>query len=69
MVRDGAIVTVGMGLRSSSPEMAAAVRDALSLLGYRPEFLKALPTPALALRCVSSRVLGVMVTEGHVPFD
>lgn len=68
-IRDGAVVVVAMDLRPSSPGVAAAVCGALRALGYRPEFLGALPTPALALRCLSSAVPGVMVTGSHIPFD
>ncbi len=66
---DGAIVVVGMDLRPSSPGIAAAVCGALRTLGCRAEFLGALPTPALALRCLSSGVPGIMVTGSHIPFD
>lgn len=68
-VRDGAAIAVGMDLRPSSPSIATAVCGALQVLGYRAEFLGALPTPALALRCLTSGILGVMVTGSHIPFD
>lgn len=68
-VRDGAVVAVGMDLRPSSPAIAAAVCGALRALGCHPDFLGALPTPALALLCLSARVPGVMVTGSHIPFD
>ncbi len=68
-VRDGAAVAVGMDLRPSSPIIAATVCGALRALGYRAEFLGALPTPALALRCLTGGMPGVMVTGSHIPFD
>jgi phosphomannomutase len=68
-VRDGAVVAVGMDLRPSSPSIAIAVCGALQMLGYRAEFLGALPTPALALLCLTYGMPGVMVTGSHIPFD
>lgn len=68
-VRDGAVVAVGMDLRPSSPSIGAAVCGAVQLLGYRAEFLGALPTPALALRCLTGGMPGIMVTGSHIPFD
>ncbi len=68
-IREGAVVAVGMDLRPSSPSIAAAVCNALQALGYSAEFLGALPTPGLALRCLSARMPGVMVTGSHIPFD
>lgn len=69
VVRDGAVVAVGMDLRPSSPAIAATVCGALRALGYRAEFLRALPTPALALRCLTGGMPGIMVTGSHIPFD
>lgn len=68
-VAEGATVAVAMDLRPSSPAIAAAVCGALSAMGYRAEWLGALPTPALALRCLSACIPGVMVTGSHIPFD
>lgn len=68
-VRDGAAVAVGMDLRPSSPSIATAVCGALQALGYRADFLGALPTPALALRCLTGGMPGIMVTGSHIPFD
>lgn len=65
----GSVVAVGMDLRPTSPRIAVVVCMALVRLGYRPEFLGALPTPALALYCLSASVPGVMVTGSHIPFD
>ena len=68
-VSDDAVVAVGMDLRPSSPLIAAIVCSALMSLGYRVEFLGALPTPALALRCFAGGIPGVMVTGSHIPFE
>lgn len=68
-ISEGAVVAVGMDLRPSSPSIAAAVCGALQALGYSVEFMGALPTPGLALRCLSARMPGVMVTGSHIPFD
>jgi len=68
-VCDGATVAVGMDLRPSSPSIATTVCGALQALGYRAEFFGALPTPALALRCLTGGMPGVMVTGSHIPFD
>lgn len=66
---DEAAAAVGMDLRPSSPGIAAAVCGALEALGYRAEFLGPLPTPALALRCLTIAAPGVMVTGSHIRFD
>jgi phosphomannomutase len=68
-VSNGAVIAVGMDLRPSSPSIAGAVCAALQALGYRAEYLGALPTPALALRCLTGGMPGVMVTGSHIPFD
>lgn len=68
-VDDGTVVAVGMDLRPSSPAIAAAVCGALHANGVRINFLGALPTPALALHCLSGHLPGVMITGSHIPFD
>lgn len=68
-VPPGSRVAVGMDLRPSSPAIAAAVCSSLARLGRAATFLGALPTPALALHCLSDRVPGIMVTGSHIPFD
>ncbi len=62
-------VVLGMDLRPSSPEIALQVCRTLRVLGYQVDFLGALPTPGLALRCLAYRRPGVMVTGSHIPFD
>lgn len=69
VVHDGTVVAVGMDLRPSSPAIASTVCAALQALGYHAEFLGALPTPALALRCLTGGMPGIMVTGSHIPFD
>lgn len=68
-VNDGTVIAVGMDLRPSSPTIAAAVCGALQANGFCVDFLGALPTPALALHCLSGHLPGVMVTGSHIPFD
>lgn len=65
----GKVVVVGIDLRPSSPAIAEKVCGALATLGLRAEFVGALPTPALALRCIELGVPGVMVTGSHIPYD
>lgn len=65
----GATVMLGIDLRPSSPQIAVDIGRALSHLGYGVEFLGAVPTPALALRCLQARAPGIMVTGSHIPFD
>lgn len=68
-IHDGDVIAVGMDLRPSSPSIATTVCGILQALGYRAEFLGALPSPALALRCLTGGISGVMVTGSHIPFD
>ena len=60
---------VGWDLRPSSPSIAAAVGAALQQDGLRVEWAGTLPTPALALRCLSLGAPAIMVTGSHIPFD
>lgn len=66
---DGDVVVVAMDLRPSSPAIALGVCNALKYFGYKVEFIGALPTPALALHCLTIHSPGVMVTGSHIPFD
>lgn len=65
----GSTIAVGMDLRPSSPNIAATICSTLSKMGYQTTFLGALPTPALALHCLSANIPGIMVTGSHIPFD
>lgn len=69
LIQPGSTVVIGMDLRPSSPAIAASVQAACQAKGYQVEFAGALPTPALALRCLASHAAGVMVTGSHIPFD
>ena len=65
----GGRVAVGIDLRPSSPDIAAVVCSTLNFLGYQTDYLGPLPTPALALWCLSSSTPGMMITGSHIPFD
>ncbi|MFC3678311.1 phosphomannomutase [Ferrovibrio xuzhouensis] len=66
---DGGAVAVAMDLRPSSPAIARAVCQTLRHLGHGVVFLGTLPTPALALHCLSAVMPGMVVTGSHIPFD
>ncbi len=65
----GSRVIVGIDLRPSSPAIAAVICQTLKTLCIKVEFAGALPTPALALRCLQTGSAGIMVTGSHIPFD
>ncbi len=65
----GGSVAVGMDLRPSSPTIVRAAAAALHALGHPVTDLGPLPTPALALHCLTSAMPGLMVTGSHIPFD
>lgn len=60
---------VGWDLRPSSPLIAAAAGSALQSDSLEIEWAGLLPTPALALRCLSINAPGIMITGSHIPFD
>lgn len=62
-------IAIGIDLRPSSPDIALMVCETLAHLGIRPDYLGALPTPALALYCLDSGIPGIMITGSHIPFD
>lgn len=68
-IANGATIAIGMDLRPSSPHIAATVCGTLTDLGYQSVFLGTVPTPALALHCLSVNVPGIMITGSHIPFD
>ncbi|MGH6861297.1 MAG: phosphomannomutase, partial [Phyllobacterium sp.] len=68
-VAPGAGFLVGYDLRASSPQLAAACISAAQEFGMDVENCGPLPTPALALRALSLRDSGIMVTGSHIPFD
>ena len=65
----GGAVHVGQDLRSSSPQIAAAVIGAVRGMGVRAVDHGALPTPALALASMGAGQAAVMVTGSHIPAD
>ncbi len=68
-LRTGGTVVVGTDLRPSSPDIAKSIYQSIQRLGQSIEYLGAVPTPTLALRCLQKRVPGIMVTGSHIPFD
>lgn len=68
-LKTGAKIAVGMDLRPSSPEIASTICTSLRELEFEPDFLGALPTPALAHHCASTGIAGIMITGSHIPFD
>ncbi len=62
-------ILIGMDLRPSSPDIVKIIDRSLKQLGYKVHFLGILPTPALALKCMSLNAPGMMVTGSHIPFD
>jgi phosphomannomutase len=65
----GRTVALGHDLRPSSPRISAACASAAAALGWRVVYLGALPTPAIALRCLELGIPGIVVTGSHIPFD
>lgn len=62
-------VALGMDLRPSSPNIAAACAKAINAAGFSVDFCGALPTPALALHAQLEQIPAIMVTGSHIPFD
>jgi len=62
-------IAVSIDLRPSSPDIALVAINAIIESGYQATYLGELPTPALALYCLTSGVPGIMVTGSHIPFD
>lgn len=65
----GDAVRVGWDLRPSSPDIAAAVIEAITASGQTAIVDGALPTPALALASLSADSSAVMITGSHIPAD
>ncbi|MEL6450278.1 MAG: phosphomannomutase [Pseudomonadota bacterium] len=65
----GQAVHVGWDLRPSSPDIAAAVMDAITGAGHRAISCGVLPTPALALAALKAGDSAVMITGSHIPAD
>ncbi|WP_299417658.1 phosphomannomutase [uncultured Sulfitobacter sp.] len=65
----GRAVHVGRDLRASSPDIAAAVMQAVCDAGLDAIDHGAVPTPALALASMSAGDAAVMITGSHIPAD
>lgn len=65
----GGAVHVGQDLRASSPEIAAAVMQAVRAVGLKTVDHGAVPTPALALASMGAGQAAIMVTGSHIPAD
>ena len=65
----GSRVALGMDLRPSSPNIAAACAAAIQWAGLEVDFCGVLPTPALAFHAQERGMPAIMVTGSHIPFD
>ncbi|SHI07416.1 phosphomannomutase [Marivita hallyeonensis] len=65
----GGAVHVGQDLRTSSPQIAAAVIGAVRGMGLTAIDHGVLPTPALALASMGAGQAAIMVTGSHIPAD
>jgi len=65
----GSRVALGMDLRPSSPDIAAACATAIRYAGLETDFCGVLPTPALAFHAQQHGIPAIMVTGSHIPFD
>ncbi len=65
----GSAVVVAGDLRPSTDRILCACAKAVLDSGCEVENAGKIPTPALLLRCLSTRRAGVMVTGSHIPFD
>lgn len=65
----GGTIHVGQDLRSSSPNLAAAVIAAVQAEGLHAVDHGVVPTPALALAAMGAGQAAIMVTGSHIPDD
>ncbi|MDD5389640.1 MAG: phosphomannomutase [Gallionellaceae bacterium] len=65
----GSRVALGIDLRPSSPEIAAACAAAIRHAGLEIDYCGPLPTPALAYYAQEQGVAALVVTGSHIPFD
>jgi len=65
----GSRVALGMDLRPSSPDIAAACVAAIRHAGLEADFCGVLPTPTLAFHAQEAGIPAIMVTGSHIPFD
>ena len=68
-IEPGATVAIGGDLRPSTPRIMAAVARAVEDSGLRVQNAGTIPTPALIHHGLVSRIVSVMVTGSHIPFD
>lgn len=66
---EGRPVVIGMDLRKTSPEIAGWCAAAIEATGGKVLNLGSLPTPALALWCMTHGTPGIMITGSHIPDD
>lgn len=62
-------VAVGIDLRPSSPDMAAACIAGARQMGVGVDYCGPLPTPALAHYAMGEGIPAIMITGSHIPFD
>lgn len=65
----GSTVYLAGDLRDSTPRILASVIAAIEAAGHTVSYLGLIPTPALALRSISRKAPGIMVTGSHIPAD
>jgi phosphomannomutase len=65
----GSRVALGIDLRPSSPDIAAACAAAIRHAGLEVDYCGPLPTPALAFYAQEQGIPALMVTGSHIPFD
>jgi phosphomannomutase len=65
----GSRVVLGIDLRPSSPDIAAACAAAIRHAGLEVDYCGPLPTPALAFYAQERGIPALIVTGSHIPFD
>ena len=65
----GSRVVLGVDLRPSSPDIAAACAAAIRHAGLEVDYCGPLPTPALAFYAQEQGIPALIVTGSHIPFD
>lgn len=65
----GIRVALGIDLRPSSPDIAAACAAAIRHAGLEVDYCGPLPTPALAHYAQEQGIPALVVTGSHIPFD
>ncbi len=62
-------ILVGRDTRESGPALEAALAAGIVAGGGTPRLLGVLPTPGLALACVSTGAAGAMISASHNPYS